>query len=519
MSKLTLEQANQLLIADPTEGMGRGEKFFAGMGKTMTDYYLGAKQRLWLADEKEVAEKRALDAALMNTTAGKVGAFSGHLIPALIPGGQTMAGAAAIGGGMGLLQPTGEGESPMLNTALGVGGGMAGKYLGDKVTGFVGRKLTERQANLAMQQAQNAPRDVTTELAREAGYVIPPSQAGGGMGSRMLEGFAGKLTTAQSASAKNQEVTNRLAREALGLPADAPLTEKTLQQVRQQAGKAYEAVKQFPAPIKIDQPYVQQIQGLGRDYAVAAREFPELVQNEAVDGLIASLTSRPEMSTTAAIELSKKLRFDAGKNLKAFDDPTKAALGYAQRDAATAIEELVERNLEVASRWMGTPKDLVSNFRQARTLIAKTHDIEAALQQGGDVSARAVGKMMKKEGKMTGELSKIGGFAQQFPKASQDVAQIGSQPGISPLDFAASGIMGGAGTLMTGDPSGAAAALIPFMRPAARAAILSRPYQGAFVNPPSYAPGLLNNASGIAMPAVRRLAPVGGAYGLLELGR
>lgn len=528
--RLTLAEASRLLMAeeyDPTKGMGTGERLAAGLGKTFTDYYQGAKQRLGFADEKDVAEKRATDAALMNTGAGKTGAFAGHLVPALLPGGQTYGGAAALGGLMGLLQPTGEGESVALNTGLGIGGGTAGKFLGDKMSGFVSSRLSAHAANQALRQAQNAPRDLGTVAARESGYVIPPSQAGGGMVSRGLEGFAGKLTTAQQASSKNQEVTNRLARQALGLPEDAPLTEKTLGAIRQEAGKAYEAIKQFPVPIKPDEAYVARINGLGHDYAVAAQEFPELVRNEAIDMLKASLTSRPQMSTTAAIELTKKLRFDATKNLKAFDDPAKAALGHAQKEAANAIEELAERNLMELARQSARQTgasggvvdasiaSLVDNFRKARVLIAKTHDVEAALQAGGDVSARSVGKMMKKPGKMTGELEKIGDFAQQFPKASQDRAAMGSLPGVSPLDFVASGLFSGAGAMASGDTSGLAAGAIPFLRPGARGMILSRPYQGAFVNPPSYGPGLLSNTTGTLSPYMQRAAPVGTTAGLL----
>ena len=47
------------------------------------------------------------------------------------------------------------------------------------------------------------------QAARSQGYVIPPTQANPTLGNRLLEGMAGKLTTAQNASAANQGVTNR----------------------------------------------------------------------------------------------------------------------------------------------------------------------------------------------------------------------------------------------------------------------------------------------------------------------
>lgn len=80
------------------------------------------------------------------------------------------------------------------------------------------------------------------KAARDAGYVIPPTQARPSFGNRVIEGFSGKLTTAQNASARNQGITNRLASESLGLAGDTKLTPDLLADIRKTAGAAYEAI-------------------------------------------------------------------------------------------------------------------------------------------------------------------------------------------------------------------------------------------------------------------------------------
>jgi hypothetical protein len=69
------------------------------------------------------------------------------------------------------------------------------------------------------------------QAGQEAGYVIPPTQVKPSLFNRLLEGTAGKLTTAQNASFANQEVTNNLAKKALGMANDTPLTFENLDNI------------------------------------------------------------------------------------------------------------------------------------------------------------------------------------------------------------------------------------------------------------------------------------------------
>lgn len=119
---------------NPVNSMGTGERLLAGVGSGMSDLYMGAKQRLGLASQEEVDEKRRLDANLKATTAGTVGNIGGKvaagLPAAFIPGANTIAGAGLIGAAQGALEPTAADESVLQNMAIGGAGGSGGVLAG-----------------------------------------------------------------------------------------------------------------------------------------------------------------------------------------------------------------------------------------------------------------------------------------------------------------------------------------------------------------------------------------------------
>lgn len=110
------------------------QNFLAGAGKATYDLGRGAGQWLGLTSRQDVADSRAQDAPLMKTKAGFAGDVTGtaaDLLPAaLIPGAGTMAGAAAIGAGGGLLQPSTSTGETAANTALGAAAGPLGVGIG-----------------------------------------------------------------------------------------------------------------------------------------------------------------------------------------------------------------------------------------------------------------------------------------------------------------------------------------------------------------------------------------------------
>lgn len=482
--------------SNPTDDMGVGQKVAAGAGQAVNQASLGVKQHAanvsdllsapgglnvtapgksnvnWQKSEtvdREVADRAELDAPLMATGAGKAGNVVGNVgmavAGAMLPGMSTVPGAMAVGGALGASQPADTGHERAQNVKVGAVGGAAGQVIGNELGRRVASKLSASTPAPTLSKTQQA-----AQRAAADGYVLPPSQANPSLLNRFTEGFAGKIRTQQTASTFNQETSNRLAKRAVGLADEAELSDGALEAVRKNAGKAYAAVANSPAPLKATPRYTAQINKLGDEWAKAADEFPDLVKNDAILGLRQSLL-KEEMTPSGAIAVVRKLRFDAKANLRA-TEPEKRALGFAQRRAADAVDELVETNLSRAGQ-----KKLAESYKQARVLIAKTYDVEAALNDTtGNISARYLGGIMDRGAPLTGELKRIAQFSKAFPRAAQNVDAIGSQPAISPLDTAAAGIGAAA--------SGRAEVLGAIVgRPAVRAAILSKPYQRAAVVP------------------------------------
>lgn len=150
---LKYKQMQKMESVDPTEGMGGFKTFAAGMGKSVADLGLGARQLVGSASQEEVDEVKNRDAALMNTKTGMGGNIAGNVMMAVLPGlglagagkaaampALAAAGKYALGspatlggiatqGGLGALQsgiqPVATGESRGANTALGFVGGAA----------------------------------------------------------------------------------------------------------------------------------------------------------------------------------------------------------------------------------------------------------------------------------------------------------------------------------------------------------------------------------------------------------
>ena len=144
-----------------------------GVGKFYTDALLGARQlnaQLTGGDPNQVtalgmtaADKASIDAPLQATGGGKVGQMIGAAPLAFTPGANTYAGAALVGGGLGALQPVaGNQGTRLLNTAVGVGAGVAGKYVGDRLASW----LPQRAAQPLM---GHTPSSADAVLARAVG--------------------------------------------------------------------------------------------------------------------------------------------------------------------------------------------------------------------------------------------------------------------------------------------------------------------------------------------------------------
>lgn len=484
---------------NPTDGMSAGEKFAAAAGSSVASGLraLGADRivkSLGLPATK--AEADALDAPLMKTKAGRFGSIAGTIgigAPAmLVPGANTYLGASLLGAGMGGALTEGDLADRAKGALAGAAGGALGKGAGDLIGAGAKKVGAMLASRAAAKDASQVGLNAALKTAKDVGYVVTPSMAQkSGPIISTLEGLGGKIKTQQSASVKNQAVTDRLVRQSLGLAEDAPLTPETLNAVRQQAGQAYEALRGL-GTVNADADLKLALQQASKQTQGASRSFPGLVKANPVDDIVKAL-DQPKFDAGDAIDAVRVLRDQADSFYTSGDK----ASGKAIKGIANALEDSLER----AAQSTGNPQ-LVNGFREARKTIAKTYTVQSALG-AGSVNAQKLASQLTKGKPLSGELKQVAQFSQAFPKATQSGVDV---PAFSPLDMFSGGLGAGMGSV----PLMAATA----SRPVTRSIILSKPVQNMLLAPAVNGPGLLARSS-LGLLGSDATSP---AFGLLGRG-
>ncbi len=388
------------------------------------------------------------------------------------------------------------GLPPEVPAALGAGVNAAVQAI-PQALGKVAQPLLGRAAVLArtraeVQQKLNAPRDADLKSFQEQGLILPPAEANPNLLNRVLEGFSGQAKVQQLAAEKNQPVVNKIVRKGLGLGPDAPIDMDTLAAVRKQAGQAYEQVRGL-GEIKIDAEYGAALDKIESKYKGAAKSFYEEENpvQKAVDSARKTV-KEGAFDSSAAVD---KIQIERARGDKAFKQGD-SELGKAHKAIADAIEQQIQREID-STNYL--PTAAMTELRQARTIIAKSYDVQKALK-GNDVDARVLAAQLRKGRPMTGDLELAAKFGQRFPGASAAAGAKNAYTPANAYDYLSGGLAGAASLLKLGTPEaiaiGAAAAA---SRPAVRAGILSRPYQKAMAGPRDYtAPGFASLAEMIA---------------------
>lgn len=164
---------------DPTKDMSGPSRFFAGLGKAVSDTARGGAQIVGAGAELlnpidpnssglDEAAQSAVDQAaqrdkpLMNTAGGAGGYLTGQVIKsapaAFIPGANTVLGSGLIGAGYGLMEPVQTGGSRMSNAATSAGFGAAGQAAANLVPavgrGFIAPFTRRGQQDIAAETLQ-----------------------------------------------------------------------------------------------------------------------------------------------------------------------------------------------------------------------------------------------------------------------------------------------------------------------------------------------------------------------------
>jgi hypothetical protein len=488
------------------EGMGAFDKFAAGYGSAIPYLWRGIKQAVEtnpvemkrLKDEE--AEARRLDEGLGGW--GSFGRGVGTAAPAgvsmMLPGGNTVAGAAIMGGLQGAVEPLVGGESRAARAVTGAGLGGFAQWAMPKAA----MALADRVFKGGQQQAANASKDAVQSAGRDLGLVVAPSEAGGGKINTLIESVAGKAALKQEAQRRNAEVIkSQIVPDALGLPRNQPVTGDALQTLRQQAGQAGYAPIDQMGQVNWTPQYVDALTAINRKFGrptalTSGERVPAVAQ------MVEELNV-PGMTGKKLNDTIKNLREMGNKNAYAAygQNPQAQQFGKAQVAASGALEDLASENLRLQGK-----QDLIPALLESRKTIAQAHDVERMLNQvTGDVSPALFIKKAKTGLPQSGPLQTLGEFGASFPNAlAADAARIPT-PGVSALGPVASAGLAMGGAAATGNPMGAIMGGLPLLRGPARSLLLSKPYQ-AMVAQPSY-PGhsLLGITPGMADSEIARL--------------
>jgi hypothetical protein len=270
------------------------------------------------------------------------------------------------------------------------------------------------------------------------------------------------------------------------LPEDTVLSPDILKNVRDTAGLAYENLK-LSGTVKTSPKFIEALDSIKpyKDAIQAAKDFPDELNNPIIK-IIDSL-KRPNFNVNSAVSKINLLRNDADIAFRQGD----TALAKANKDASKVLENTIENHLANTKQT-----ELLNKFREARTLIAKTYEVEKAMNTTtGSVNAAKLASRLQAGKPMSGELKDIAQFGQAFPKAIQTPERIGGSIGVSPLDYAMAGTASGASLLGGEDKatSGALGLATLLARPGARRLALSGPIQNRLAQQAA-APGTIRKA-------------------------
>lgn len=286
-----------------------------------------------------------------------------------------------------------------------------------------------RAPALARDKAANTVRDATLKSAEEEGLKVIPSQVNPNLAGNALESMGGKAAIKQQVTLENQRVADSIARREIGLPENAPMTMQALEARRAELGKPY-----------------------------------------------ADLASVSPNATFFLREL-RDARQKATQFWKEYE-VQKTVSSLENYKALNAKAQAMEGKLEVEAVKAGRP-ELVPDMRAARQAIAKTWDVERALNLGdGTIDTQALGRLYDHGAKLSGGLETLAKFAQGPGRQVTGAASAQPTPGVSKLNWTTGGLMG-AGALATMGPAAAViGAAAPFVAPpAARSVVLSDLYQ------------------------------------------
>lgn len=400
-------------------------------------------------------------------------------------------------------QPTGtvgkfaEGVSATLLT----GGRAAGK-LGAEAVEAGAKAVARRLAGHVEEGGMTRITSRAAEEAHNAGYVMSPSYIGKTT-SKAVQAAAGGDKVGLLNSAKNQAVSDRLAKTSISLAPDQELDDMNYEKLEDEAYGAYEELGKMgdlPADGKFD----SAVKAAGGRFAKLPKAFGGKSRYAAVrkeirtylgkggkkpaSGELSPLDQamkeeqeekakqvlRGKLTAQQAIDEVRALRASARANFRAaLNSPERAALAQTQRNIADALDARLKRRAEQLADKGVVPQDVYSKYEAARQQLAKIAVVRDATGPGGHIMASELVKAKRAGIKLTDGLATIANTAENFPQDMKSLSKRGEEGVFSPLDF----LLGGTGVIYH-HPFGAGLAVA---RPVARGVLGTRAAQSVML--------------------------------------
>lgn len=314
------------------------------------------------------------------------------------------------------------------------------------------------------------------------------------------------------------------------------MTPSVLEGVRAREGQVYREVQNAVPDVNLsrDPEFRSDVAALGKRSESTEALFPSTKEPPEVPELRKEMLRHAQAPTKDVMNYIADLRARANQMFRVQNDAMAHRKGYAMREAATALEDALERSVKDAPAYyqekiqaarehldavgkervqQGLPlsgeiwdranadlehwvdkrananavnqdnQTLLDRFRKARQTMAKSYDVEAVTNpSSGDVSATGLGRLLKRGRPLTGNLKSIADAANNFHRAFQNPAAFGGVEPLSVLD-AAFAVREAAKAAATGSIWHSLAAIAPLLRPHARGRLLSEGRQNAMIAP------------------------------------
>lgn len=345
------------------------------------------------------------------------------------------------------------------NAAANTPRGMVVNALGEAVPqslGFIGvknapaltRATSEGLAQRAIAKAQEASTTdwqnaARIEAAKAASDLPHPISLNPAMSNPTLKNKAlviaadpSKLNTALSKKNMNAWANN--VKADMGLHVDVPLTsDAPFKAAITRDAAPYREVKKM-GPLNADEAVVNKLNSaLPPDLAVNQGAAPQVktVIDNLTNKIESGLTGAQALDEIRALRASAKSKYDADKLGK--PDPVSSAVADSHVKLADALEDLIEKNVEVSN-----PK-ILPELRNARKKMATTYLYQNATDfNTGLVDPNKIARQTATQTHITGVAKDLGRIAGNFPEVA-DMSMSVKEPIIT--KYSRAGVGGGLG--------------------------------------------------------------------------